>query len=126
MQRISKIEQYFGIKFYLPSNASEDDYLTIDVLSDAIEGNSCRSLPAIPMKNPGLKKSFELTEKIYIGNVNNLPKLKLYGYTFKPIGQYLLPGKYVWKKKIKGWEADGYNCVPIGVDFEVSYDESNE
>lgn len=123
MQRISKIEQYFGIKFYLPTKASEDDYLTIDVLSDAIEGNSCRSLPAIPMKNPGFKKSFELKEKIYLGNANRLLRLKLFGYTFKPIGQYLLPGKYVWKRKIKGWEADGYDCVPIGVDFEVSYDE---
>lgn len=123
MQRISKIEQYFGIKFYLPIKASEDDYLTIDVLNDAVEGKSCRSLPTIPMKNPGFRKSFDLKEKMYIGNADRLLRLNLFGYTFKPTGQYLMPGRYVWSRKRKGWEAEGLACVPVGVDFEVSYEE---
>lgn len=123
MQRISKIEQHFRVKFYLPVKASEDDYLAIAVLSDSVEEKSCRILPVIPIKNWGLRKSFKLEEKVYLGNADRLLRLMLFGYTFKPVRQYLLPGKYVWNRKKMGLEAEGHIGVPVGVDFEISYEE---
>ena len=46
MERISLIENHFHIKFQLPEQASETDYLTIDILSDALNRKSVRRLPS--------------------------------------------------------------------------------
>lgn len=58
MQRISKIEKYYGIKFTLPENASEEEFFAVDIISDSIDNKSCRTLPPLPMKRPGFKRSF--------------------------------------------------------------------
>ena len=52
MERISLIENHFHIKFQLPEQASETDYLTIDILSDALNRKSVRRLPAVKMPHP--------------------------------------------------------------------------
>ena len=124
MKRIAKIEAYFGIKFQLPNMATQEDYITIDILSDSIDKKSCRHLPAIPMKNPGFHRSFVLEEEVALNNPSELPILHLFGYTFKPVSQYLLPGEFKWNKKLKGWESDFINKgVAVGVDFELSIEE---
>lgn len=74
------------------------------------------------MKNPGFMKTHELREKMPIGNVDRLLPLSLFGYVFKPVRQYILPGKYVWKKS-RGWSEKISGTVPIGVDFEISYED---
>lgn len=124
MKRIAKIEAYFGIKFQLPHKATKDNYITIDILSDSIDKKSCRHLPPIPMKNPGFRRSFVLDEEVVLNNASELPSLHLFGYTFKPVSQYLLPGEFKWNKKLKGWESDFINeGVAVGVDFELSTEE---
>lgn len=124
MKRIAKIEAYFGIKFQLPQKATQENYITIDILSDSIDKKSCRHLPAIPMKNPGFRRSFVLEEEVELNNASELPSLHLFGYTFKPVSQYLLPGEFKWNKKLKGWESDFVNeGVAIGVNFELSTEE---
>lgn len=122
MEKISKIENYFGVKFYLPIKASDDDNLAIEVLSDSIDGKSCRTLPPVHMKNHGLRKTMHLNRRISIGNVERLMQLTLFGYTFKPIDQYILEGDYVYKRN-KGWIRKGHNGITVGVDFEISFDD---
>lgn len=53
MERIVKIENYYGVKFYLPKKADESVYVTIEILSDAIEGLPARRLPVVNMKSRG-------------------------------------------------------------------------
>lgn len=121
MERIASIEKHFGIKFSLPPKATEDDYLTIDVLSDSIDGLPNRTLSPIPMEYAGFTRSFELKEEVQIGEGERLLWLRLFGYDFKPVGQYMLPGRYVWRKKAKAWEAEKHKGgVPVRVEFEVS------
>lgn len=122
MERISKIEQFYKVKFYLPVKASDEDYLAINVLSDSIEGKSCRSLLPIAMKNPGLIRTYELEERVPIGNEDRLLSLSLFGFVFKPVRQYILPGRYVWRRG-RGWAEKVSGTVPVGVDFEISYEE---
>lgn len=124
MKKIAKIEAFFGIKFRLPQTAAKDDYIAIDILSDSIDKKSCRHLPAIPMRNPGFRRSFTLENKVILNNALELPSLHLFGYTFKPISQYLLPGEFKWNKKLKGWISDFTNDgVAVGVDFELTTEE---
>lgn len=124
MQKIAKIETYYKIKFHLPQKATQDNYLVIDILSDSIDKKSCRHLPAIPMKNPGFHRRFILDEIVLLNDASELPPLALFGYTFKPISQYLLPGEFKWNKKLKGWESDYVNHgVAVGVDFVLSNEE---
>lgn len=126
MERIASIENYFNIKFRLPQKATEEDYLAIDVLSDSMSGKKNRIIPPIPMKKPGFHHRLDLNEEVYIGNGDRLLRLVFFGYTFKPIAQYILPGKYVWKGGLKAWQSKQYSGIPVRVEFEVSYDAGKE
>lgn len=124
MKKIAKIEAYHGVKFHLPEKATQDDYLVIDILSDSIDKKCCRKIPAIYMKNPGFHHSFSLEKVVILDNASGLPFLSLFGYTFKPISQYLLPGRFKWNRKTKSWESNvKEHCVELGVDFEICYEE---
>ncbi len=44
---------------------------------------------------------------------------------FKPVRQYILPGRYVWKRG-RGWAEKVSGTVSAGVDFEISYEEDQK
>lgn len=123
MQKITKIESYYGIKFHLPNKGTDVDYLAIEILSDSIDGKECRILPPMPMKGQLFRTKYTLKEKIDIECTDRLLRLSLFGYSFKPVRQYIIPGEFVWDKKLKGWKNKKTEGVPVGVDFEISYDE---
>ena len=120
MQKISKIEDYYGIKFYLPIKGTDEDYLAIEVLSDSIDGKYCRTLPPMKMRGQLFRKKYYLKEKIDIECTDRLLRLTLFGYSFQPVRQYIIPGEYVWDKRQSGWMNREAGGVPICVDFEVS------
>lgn len=122
MERIVKIENYYGVKFYLPKKADESVYVTIEILSDAIEGLPARRLPVVNMKSRGLFKHFTLKEEVWYGDGSDLMSLNLFGYTFKPVAEYIMPGEFVWNRKEHGWESDKKNGgVSVRVEFMVEY-----
>lgn len=124
MQRISKIEEYYDIKFKLPIKASTDEYLAINVLSDSIDRKSCRTLPALPMDKPGFRKHFTLEEEIYFNNGVELLTLNLFGYMFRPVAQFILPCELFWNKRKRGWETkEEGGGIPVRVDFEMCFDD---
>ena len=94
MERISLIENHFHIKFQLPEQASETDYLTIDILSDALNRKSVRRLPAVKMPHPGLRKKFTQETDIWYNDGADLPDLQLFGYYFHPTAQYIAAGEF--------------------------------
>ena len=127
MERITKIENYYGVKFYLPKKADESVYVTIAILSDAIEGLPTRRLPVVNMKSRGLFKHFTLKEEVWYGDGSDLMSLNLFGYTFKPVAEYIMPGEFVWNRKEHGWESDKKNGgVSVRVEFMVDTDISKD
>lgn len=127
MERITKIENYYGVKFYLPKKADESVYVTIAILSDAIEGLPTRRLPVVNMKSRGLFKHFTLNEEVWYGDGSDLMSLDLFGYTFKPVAEYIMPGEFVWNRKEHGWESDKKNGgVSVRVEFMVDTDISKD
>lgn len=127
MERITKIENYYGVKFYLPKKADESVYVTIEILSDAIEGLPARRLPVVNMKSRGLFKHFTLNEEVWYGDGSDLMSLNLFGYTFKPVAEYIMPGEFVWNRKEHGWESDKKNGgVSVRVEFMVDTDISKD
>ena len=127
MERITKIENYYGVKFYLPKKADESVYVTIAILSDAIEGLPTRRLPVVNMKSRGLFKHFTLDEEVWYGDGSDLMSLNLFGYTFKPVAEYIMPGEFVWNRKEHGWESDKKNGgVSVRVEFMVDTDISKD
>lgn len=127
MERIAKIENYYGVKFYLPKKADESVYVTIEILSDAIEGLPARRLPVVNMKSRGLFKHFRLNEEVWYGDGSDLMSLNLFGYTFKPVAEYIMPGEFVWNRKEHGWESDKKNGgVSVRVEFMVDTDISKD
>lgn len=127
MERITKIENYYGVKFYLPKKADESVYVTIEILSDAIEGLPIRRLPVVNMKSRGLFKHFRLNEEVWYGDGSDLMSLNLFGYTFKPVAEYIMPGEFVWNRKEHGWESDKKNGgVSVRVEFMVDTDISKD
>ena len=127
MERITKIENYYGVKFYLPKKADESVYVTIAILSDAIERLPTRRLPVVNMKSRGLFKHFTLNEEVWYGDGSDLMSLDLFGYTFKPVAEYIMPGEFVWNRKEHGWESDKKNGgVSVRVEFMVDTDISKE
>ena len=127
MERIVKIENYYGVKFYLPKKADESVYVTIEILSDAIEGLPARRLPVVNMKSRGLFKHFTLDEEVWYGDGSDLMSLNLFGYTFKPVAEYIMPGEFVWNRKEHGWESDKKNGgVSVRVEFMVDTDISKD
>ena len=56
---------------------------------------SCRYLPGIPMKYPGIRRRFQLTQEVILNDGSNLPELDLFGFVFRPVAQYILPGTFV-------------------------------
>lgn len=127
MERIAKIENYYGVKFYLPKKADESVYVTIAILSDAIEGLPARRLPVVNMKSRGLFKHFTLDEEVWYGDGSDLMSLNLFGYTFKPVAEYIMPGEFVWNRKEHGWESDKKNGgVSVRVEFMVDTDISKD
>ncbi len=127
MERIAKIENYYGVKFYLPKKADESVYVTIEILSDAIEGLPARRLPVVNMKSRGLFKHFTLNEEVWYGDGSDLMSLNLFGYTFKPVAEYIMPGEFVWNRKEHGWESDKKNGgVSVRVEFMVDTDISKD
>ena len=114
MERIVKIENYYGVKFYLPKKADESVYVTIAILSNAIEGLPTRRL-------------FTLDEEVWYGDGSDLMSLNLFGYTFKPVAEYIMPGEFVWNRKEHGWESDKKNGgVSVRVEFMVDTDISKD
>ena len=127
MERIVKIENYYGVKFYLPKKADESVYVTIEILSDAIEGLPARRLHVVNMKSRGLFKHFTLKEEVWYGDGSDLMSLNLFGYTFKPVAEYIMPGEFVWNRKEHGWESDKKNGgVSVRVEFMVDTDISKD
>ena len=127
MERITKIENYYGVKFYLPKKADESVCVTIAILSDAIEGLPTRRLPVVNMKSRGLFKHFTLKEEVWYGDGSDLMSLNLFGYTFKPVAEYIMPGEFVWNRKEHGWESDKKNGgVSVRVEFMVDTDISKD
>lgn len=127
MERIAKIENYYGVKFYLPKKADESVYVTIEILSDAIEGLPTRRLPVVNMKSRGLFKHFTLNEEVWYGDGSDLMSLNLFGYTFKPVAEYIMPGEFVWNRKEHGWESDKKKGgVSVRVEFMVDTDTSKD
>lgn len=127
MERIAKIENYYGVKFYLPKKADESVYVTIEILSDAIEGLPARRLPVVNMKSRGLFKHFTLDEEVWYGDGSDLMSLNLFGYTFKPVAEYIMPGEFVWNRKEHGWESDKKKGgVSVRVEFMVDTDISKD
>lgn len=127
MERITKIENYYGVKFYLPKKADESVYVTIAILSNAIEGLPTRRLPVVNMKSRGLFKHFTLNEEVWYGDGSDLMSLNLFGYTFKPVAEYIMPGEFVWNRKEHGWESDKKNGgVSVRVEFMVDTDISKD
>lgn len=127
MERIAKIENYYGVKFYLPKKADESVYVTIEILSDAIEGLPARRLPVVNMKSRGFFKHFRLNEEVWYGDGSDLMSLNLFGYTFKPVAEYIMPGEFVWNRKEHGWESDKKNGgVSVRVEFMVDTDISKD
>ncbi|WP_455191036.1 metallophosphoesterase family protein [Eubacterium ramulus] len=127
MERITKIENYYGVKFYLPKKADESVCVTIAILSDAIEGLPTRRLPVVNMKSRGLFKHFTLNEEVWYGDGSDLMSLNLFGYTFKPVAEYIMPGEFVWNRKEHGWESDKKNGgVSVRVEFMVDTDISKD
>lgn len=127
MERIVKIENYYGVKFYLPKKADESVYVTIEILSNAIEGLPIRRLPVVNMKSRGLFKHFRLNEEVWYGDGSDLMSLNLFGYTFKPVAEYIMPGEFVWNRKEHGWESDKKNGgVSVRVEFMVDTDISKD
>lgn len=125
MRWIAEIEQYYGVKFKLPLKALEEEHFAIDILHSSIHNESCRILPVLPMHNPGLRRHLKLEEEIYMDHAAELQTLQLFGYVFRPIAQYILPGDYTYSKQKKGWETRSENQigVPVRVEFEVRFDE---
>lgn len=123
MKKISKIENYYGIKFYLPAKATDEEYLAIEVLSDSIDGKPCRILPPMSLACQLFRKKYFLKEEIDIEGTDRLLRLSLFGYLFQPERQYIIPGEYFWNKKQKGWESKKEGGVPVCVKFKVSYEE---
>ena len=95
MERIAKIENYYGVKFYLPRKADASIYNTIGILSDSIDRLPVRRLPIVNMKSRGFFRHFTLKEEVWYGDGTDLISLTLFGYTFKPIGEYILPGNSI-------------------------------
>lgn len=123
MERIARIENHFHIKFQLPEQADETDYLTIELLSDALSGKSVRHLPAAKMPHPGLRKKFTQETDIWYNDGADLPDLQLFGYYFHPTAQYIAAGEFRWNKQKSAWESDFENGgIAILVDFELSHE----
>lgn len=111
----------------LPKKADESVYVTIEILSDAIEGLPARRLPVVNMKSRGLFKHFTLNEEVWYGDGSDLMSLNLFGYTFKPVAEYIMPGEFVWNRKEHGWESDKKNGgVSVRVEFMVDTDISKD
>lgn len=127
MERIAKIENYYGVKFYLPRKVDASVYVTIGILSDSIDRLPVRRLPIVHMKSRGFFKHFTLKEEVWYGNGTDLVELTLFGYTFKPIGEYILPGEFYWNRKEHGWESDKENGgVSVRVEFVIDNDVTKE
>lgn len=53
--------------------------------------------------------------------------MDLFGYTFKPVAEYIMPGEFVWNRKEHGWESDKKNGgVSVRVEFMVDTDISKD
>ena len=127
MLQIAEIEEAFGIKFALPEKAADIIYHMIQILSDSIKKKSCRYLPGIPMKHPGIRRKFQLTQEVILNDGSNLPELDLFGFIFRPVAQYILPGTFLWNKKNRTWESDSETGgVPVRVEFVLKADPGNE
>ena len=75
------------------------------------------------MKSRGLFKHFRLNEEVWYGDGSDLMSLNLFGYTFKPVAEYIMPGEFVWNRKEHGWESDKKNGgVSVRVEFMVDTD----
>lgn len=84
-------------------------------------------LPVVNMKSRGLFKHFTLDEEVWYGDGSDLMSLNLFGYTFKPVAEYIMPGEFVWNRKEHGWESDKKNGgVSVRVEFMVDTDISKD
>ena len=64
-----------------------------------------------------------MNEEVWYGDGSDLMSLNLFGYTFKPVAEYIMPGEFVWNRKEHGWESDKKNGgVSVRVEFMVDTD----
>lgn len=125
--QIAEIEQSFGIKFMLPEKAADIIYHMIYILNNSIKKKSCRYLPGIPMKHPGIRRKFQLTQEVILNDGSNLPELNLFGFVFCPVAQYILPGTFLWNKKNRTWESDpNTGGISVRVEFVLKANPENE
>ena len=125
LTQLAEIENYYDLKFALPSTFDEEEYCAISVLCDSVNGRENRRIPPVSTKKPGREKIFELEERKMILSGEHLPALDLLGYSFIPVGQYMLPGTYRWNKRFRGWGLDdSVGGIPVWVNFRVSVFEN--
>lgn len=118
MEKISEIETYYGIKFKLPIKATEDDYIAIEVLYNSIHRKTCRRIAGIPENAfEGIKLGDRICfdKEITKECPAYLENIQLFGYTFIPKDEYIIPCTLYLNDKKTYESLEG--GVPVGTDF---------
>ena len=121
MNKIAEIEEYYNIHFDLPKKADEEEFGTIEILFDSIHRRCCRTLPGLPEKVVNDMKDQEtivFDEEMSIGYLDSLMDLQLFGYSFRPIDQYIIPCELYWNESNSCYETLN-GGIPIGVEFAL-------
>ena len=122
MKRIQEIESHHNVHFNLPSKATEEEYISIEILSDSIHRKCCRILPGIGegvFENKGLGDIYSFDEEMSLGCSKCLRNIYLFGHTFIPIEEYVIPCDLYWNKDSNCYETKE-GGIPIGVDFRIA------
>lgn len=118
MEKIARIEEYYNVKFDLPTKATEQDYEAVDILSSSIDRECCCTISGIPLEKSILNRKIIFSEEIDLENASSLPDISLFQYTFVPNKHYLIPCELYWNKTRKLWETKS-GGIPTGVEFIV-------
>ena len=118
MEAVSVIEQEINVKFYLPEKGTEEDWLAIAVLTNSIERKCCRTLPPLTCSEDDLSKTEEICidEPTDFG-MEGAVDIDLFGYTFTPVRQVVLPCKLTWSEQEKGFITENGTGIPLCVQF---------
>ncbi len=122
MNNISTIESYYKVHFDLPAKASEEEYIAIDILSDSISRLCCRTLPGLSqesLEGADTDTVIIFDEEMSIGCPDCLMDVDLFGYTFEPIDEYIIPCELQWHEENQCFETQE-GGIPTGVDFRLS------
>lgn len=124
MNKVAEIERFYQVHFELPGKATEEEYISIDILSASIHRGSCRTLSGIPKEALEEGDEAEIVDEtvlvfdkeVSVGCPDCLMDVNLFGYVFKPVEEYIIPCELHWHEDKQCFEtADG--GIPTGVDF---------